>query len=150
MTDADRELPDGPPAAGGWVTAGAGLLLLAAASHIVLGAAAIAGNGTLEDHVSQIESNPNFGRLYLGLGTWGAILLLIGLAQVGAVRSLVRRSEHARVFGLSTAILGLGAAFFTLAIFRFAALVSVGLLLCALYVLSYRVDDPPPRADGAP
>lgn len=142
MESADGDAPAGP-SGGSWVTAGAVLLLFAAVTQLVYGLAALTGFGALEDNVRDIESNQHFGDLYLSLGGWGVLLLLAALAELGAALSLARRREHSRLLGLGAAILGLGVAFFTLALFHLAALVSVTILFLAMYVLSYRVGDPP-------
>lgn len=143
MESADGDAPAGP-SGGSWVTAGAVLLVLAAVTQLVYGIAALTAFGPLEDNVRDIESNPNFGDLYLSLGGWGVLLLVVAVAELGAALSLARRRHHARVLGLGASIIGLGVAFFTLALFHLAALISLAILFCAMYVLSYRVGDPPP------
>jgi hypothetical protein len=137
----DRDAPDNRPADGPWTTAGTLLLLVSATTQLVYGAAAIAGVSALEDNVRKIESDPSFGKLYLSLAAWGVLLALVGAAELGAAWALARRRPYARLMGLGAALFGLGVAFFTLAIFHGAALITVGLLLLALYVLSYRVRD---------
>lgn len=126
---------------GPWTATGAGLLLLAAVAQIAYGVAAIGGYDPLEDNVRQIESRSQFGELYLSLGGWGVILVLVGIAELWAASSLARRRRHGRLAGLCAALFGLGVAFFTLALFRVAAIATMGILVAALYVLSYRVGD---------
>lgn len=139
MTPADDEGPDGPPAPSG-ATAAAVLLLLTATLQIAYGAAAIGGLGALEENVRDIESKPQYGELYLSLGVWGVLLVLAGLAQLAAGVSLARRGPSGRLPGLSATLPGLAVAIFTLALFEVAALVTLVLLIAALYVLSYRVE----------
>jgi hypothetical protein len=140
MIPADGDAPGGPPAHGeSWTTAGAVLLLLTAIAHIAYGAAAIGGLEALQDNVRDIESNPQFGKLYLGLSTWGVLLVLAGAAEFFAGARLARRRPNARLVSLAATLPGLALCFFTLALFHGAALVTLALLLAALYVLSYRV-----------
>lgn len=122
-------------------TAAALLLVLAAAAHLIFGAAAIAGVEALEDNVRDIEASPGFGDLYLSLSGWGVVLGLVGLLELAAGVSLIRARPAGRLLGLTAALLGLGASFFTLALFRVPALGTVVLTLAALYVLSYRVHE---------
>jgi hypothetical protein len=141
---ADPESPEpgaSDPAAGGrrWTTVAAVLLGLSAVAQVAYGAAAIGGDASLEANVREIESAPHFGTLFLSLAGWGVILALVGACEFIAAWSLVSRAQHARLFALGAVLFGLAAAFFTLAIFHVAALVTLGLLVAALYVLSYRV-----------
>ncbi len=125
----------------GWETAGAVILVMSGATQVVFGLAALAGNAALEQNVQEIESNPSFGKLYLGLGAWGAVLIMVGGAQLGAARSLLKVRPGARLVALGATLFGLLAAFFTLAILHFGSVACVVLLLSAMYVLSYRIDD---------
>ena len=118
----------------------AGLLLGASAvAQFVYGVLAISGEATLKANVSEIESNPHFGTLYLGLTGWGVILALVGISELVAARSLVRRNPSARLLGLGASLFGLAVAFFTLAIFHAAALITLFPLFATLWILSYRV-----------
>jgi hypothetical protein len=117
------------------------LLGLTAAAQIIYGVLAIGGVEALEANVREIERDPRFGTLYLSLPAWGALLIVIGSAELTAAWRLSRRAPHARLACLAAALFGLAAAFFTLALFHLAALITVVLLLSAIYVLSYRVDD---------
>lgn len=119
------------------------LLTLCGALQILYGGAAILGLPALEANVEQIESNPNFGKLYFSLAVWGLLLLLVGTLCLWSARLLGRDAPIARLAGLSGALVGLGLAFFTLAIFRAASLISIVVLLVTLYVLSYQLEDPP-------
>lgn len=139
MTSGPGQSPDAFPTTPAARRSAIALLGLAGLSQLVFGIAAIAEMPWLRDNVEDIESNPNYGRLYFGLATWGVLLALIGLFQLGAARALGRRREHGRTVGLLTTLLGLAVAFFTLAIFHAATFVSLLLLFSALYVLSYRV-----------
>lgn len=122
---------------------GVALLAVVGGLQVVYGLAAVSGYGPLRESVRDIESNPNYGKLYFSLAVWGVLLLLVGSACVWSARKLQHDARHARMGGLCAALVGLGLAFFTLAIFHVASLVSVVLLLMTLYVLSYRVEDPP-------
>lgn len=117
------------------------LLAVGGLTQAVFGIAAIGGLRALEDNVQEIESNPNFGHLYLGLTGWGVLLLLAGAAQIGAARAVRRGSPVGRVLALGAALAGLGLGFFTLAIFHAATFGPLAISLASLYVLSYRVDD---------
>lgn len=134
--------PDPPTDRGGaWRVAGTVLVGTAAALQLLYGIAALAGLQALQDNVDQIESDLRFGELYFDLGTWGVLLVLAGLLEAGATVALVRRKPSARLVALLVLLPGLVVAFFTLALFRVAALVCLAVLLAALYVLSYRVGD---------
>jgi hypothetical protein len=141
----DQPEPDATdPAAGGastgrWTTVAAVLLGVPAVAQIAYGAAAIAGDASLQANIHQIESNPQFGTLFLSLTGWGVVLALVGAFGFVAAWSLKSRASHARLFALGAVLFGLAAAFFTLAIFHAAALVTLGFQFAALYVLSYRV-----------
>lgn len=148
MRSANRASSDDPPAGpqdghGSATRSGVVLLMIVGTLQVVYGVAAIIGVSELRESVRDIEENPNYGKLYLSLTGWGILLLLIGLVSLVAARSLEQRREHGRMLGLCAALVGLGTAFFTLAIFHVASLISVVLLLIALYVLSYLVEDPP-------
>jgi hypothetical protein len=127
-----------------WKTAGALLLALSAIAQLAYGAAAIGGDDALQANIREIEANPQFGTLYFGLAAWGVILVIAGIAQALAGWALARRAPHGRLLGLGATLLGLGAAFFTLAIFHVAALITLVLLIAAMYVLSYRIRDDAP------
>jgi hypothetical protein len=129
-----------PSSDGRWTPLAAWLLALAAVAQVAYGLAAITGTAALEDNVRAIESNPDFGRLYLSLPAWGVLLALVGVGELAAAWALARRVPYGRLLGLGAALFGLALAFFTLAILHAAALVTLVLLLAALYVLSYRVD----------
>lgn len=130
---------DAPPHDGAWVTIGAALLGLGAATQVAAGVAAIAGLQAIQNHIDEIESDPRFGHLYLSLPVWGVLLLLVGGLQLGGALRLQR--GKGRLAGLAAVLPGLVLAFFTLALLREAAVVTIVLLVAALYVLSYRVDD---------
>lgn len=114
------------------------LVVLSGLAHVGLGIAAITGAERLEANVFEIESNPNFGQLYLSLAAWGAIAAALGLGELAAASAMWRRSQNARLLCLVAAYAGLGGAFFSLAIFRWASLATIVLLLIAIFVLSYR------------
>lgn len=114
--------------------------MLTAIAQLAYGAAAIGGDGALKANVQEIESNPNFGKLYLSLVGWGVLLTLAGVFEAYAAQALLRRTRHGRVLALCATLPGLLLAFFTLAIFKVAAVVTVVLLFATLYVLSYRVE----------
>lgn len=132
---------DAPEHGRGWTIIGVVLLVVSAVTQIAYGAAAIGGLQVLQDNVEEIESQPQFGKLYLGLGTWGVLLVLAGLGQAVAAQALARGRRSARLGALLAVLPGMVAAVFTLALFRGAALVSLALLVSTLYVLSYRVSD---------
>ena len=117
------------------------LLTVGGLTQLLFGGAAIAGLRILEDNVQEIESNPNYGRLYLGLAGWGVLLALAGAAQVGAARAVRRGRVYGRVVALGAALAGLGLCFFTLAIFHAATFGPLAITLATLYVLSSRVSD---------
>lgn len=117
------------------------LLLLSAIAQIAYGVAAISGVEALQDNVREIESSPRVGDLYLSLTGWGVLLALVGTGGLAAAWSLARRAPAGRLLGLGAALFGLGVSFFTLALFRAAAFVTMGLSLAVLYLLSYRVSD---------
>lgn len=147
MTSAPREPPDfASDGSGSSQRSGVALLLLAGALQVLYGIAAVTGFSGLQESVRDIESNPNYGKLYLSLTGWGVLLLLVGSATLWGAAALRRGRPHGRMLGLCAALLGLGTAFFTLAIFHEASLISVVVLLVTIYVLSYLVEDPPASA----
>lgn len=129
---------------------GVALLTLCGALQVLYGAAAVLGLEALKESVEEIESNPNYGKLYFSLVMWGVLLLLAGAACLWSARLLRRDSPYARLAGLSAALVGLGLGFFTLAIFHEASLISVVVLLITLYVLSYRLEEPPEPPGAGP
>jgi len=137
---ATREPSEEPGSSHG---AGVALLVLAGSLQLLYGTAAVVGFSGLQESVRDIESNPNYGKLYLPLTGWGILLLLVGAATLLTARLLHRRGLYARMYGLCAALVGLGLAFFTLAIFHEASLISIVVLLVTTYVLSYLVRDPP-------
>lgn len=122
-----------------WVAAT--LVLVAGMAHIAFGFTAITGTETLQENVEEIESNPNFGKLYFSLATWGLIMLAVGVAEVASSAAFWRRTPNWRLASLLAAYAGLTAAFFTLAIFRASALITVVLLLVAIWLYSYHSKD---------
>lgn len=122
-------------------TAAACLLALVAATQALYGVMAVAGAGALERNVRRIEANPDFGTLYFSLPVWGVLLILIAAAELAAAVVLARRVPYARLYALGATLLGLAIAFFTIALFRGAALLPLALLFVVLYALSYRVSD---------
>lgn len=135
-----REPSEGP---GSGHRAGVALLVLAGALQVLYGVAAVAGYSGLKESVEEIESNPTYGKLYLSLTGWGILLLVVGLATLWSATALRRRHAYGRMCGLCGALIGLGLAFFTLAFFHEAALLTIVVTLVTVYVLSYLVDDPP-------
>jgi hypothetical protein len=140
MTPSDRDAP-GSASGEGWTTVAVALVAIVGVAQIAYGAAAIGGLGALEDNLREIEANVQFGHAYLSLGAWGVLLVVCGLAELGAALAFRRGRPHARLFGLCATLIGMVLAFFTLAIFRVAALITLAFLFAALYVLSYRVSD---------
>ena len=70
------------------------LVLIAGVAQAALGIAALGSASGLEANVAEIESNEDFGRLYLSLGAWGLIALGLGLLVpvllvIGRVVSLI-------------------------------------------------------------
>ena len=120
-----------------WTRAGGIFVGLAGVIHLVLGVSAIAGTSALQEIVRQIESNPDYGRLYFSLGVWGGIMLALGLAELAAAAAAARRTEAGWLSALLIAFLGLTLSFFSLAIFRVADLAAIGLLLVACFLLAY-------------
>lgn len=112
------------------------LILLAAAAHVAVGIAALAGNAGLEANVHEIESNSDFGSLYFSLETWGVILLALGVGELLAATRALRAQPNGRLVALLVAWVGLAGAFASLAIFRWAVLATIPLLLLAIFVLS--------------
>lgn len=120
-----------------WTRAGGVFVGLAGVIHVVLGISAISGTSALEEIVRQIESNPDYGRLYFSLPVWGGIMLVLGLAELAAAAAASRRTEAGWLFALLIAFFGLTLSFFSLAIFRVADLVAIALLLVASFLLAY-------------
>ncbi len=86
---------------------------------------------------SEIETSAVGGDLYFALGTWGVILLIVGVLLAVGAWSLVAGKRSGRMTGLIAAFFALAAAFFGLPIFRWPAVVAVIVLLSATYVLAY-------------
>ena len=128
------------PADRGRLTTGdrtaAWLLLLTGAAHAGLGIGAIAGVGAFEANVDEIERSFAAG-LFSNLGTWGALMLLVGLGEVLAARAISVDSPHGWLAGQISAFCGLGGAFFTLGIFRLAGALTIPLALAIHYLLTY-------------
>lgn len=121
---------------------GATLLVASGFAQLVFGFAAVGGLEALERNVRRIEATPQVGgKMYLGLSAWGVMLLLFGAGEIVAGLRLARRRPSARLIALAAAMFGLAIAFFTLAFFRVAAVVTIVLLLLTIYVLSYHVKD---------
>lgn len=120
-----------------WTRAGGFFVGLAGVIHVVLGISGLTGAPALQVIVRQIEANPDYGRLYFSLGVWGGILLFLGLAELAAAVGAARRTEAGWLAALLVAFLGLTLSFFSLAIFRVADLVAIGLLLVASFLLAY-------------
>lgn len=116
-----------------------GLLALAGLVDVVVGLGAIAGTERLEANVREIETSEGFGELYFSLGVWGSIVLVLGVGALVATRALWRNPPRGRLGALIAAYFALAAAFLGLAIFRWAAVATIPLLLGAIYVLSYHV-----------
>jgi hypothetical protein len=116
------------------------LVLLAGVAQAVLGIAALAGASGLEANIVEIESNEDFGSLYLSLGAWGLVSLVLGIGQVLGGSAVLRSTPTGRLAALITAYLGLAGSFFTLAIFRWASLALIAAQLLAIFLLSYRSD----------
>jgi hypothetical protein len=91
-----------------WPFADAVLLAVSGIAQTAYGIAALAGNATLENDVRQIESTPHVGRLYLSLGAWEVILIVVGGSALVSAPALARRAAHACLVGLAAALLGLG------------------------------------------
>jgi len=120
-------------------------MALAAVVHLVLGFAALTGAGPLEANVREIESNPDFGHLYFGLGTWGAIVIAVAAAELAAAFAAARGGQNGWLAAMIVTFAGMTASFFTLAIFHVAALVTLALLLAALFLLAYHSRHSPRR-----
>jgi uncharacterized membrane protein len=125
------------------------LLLLAGIIDVVLGIGALAGSDRLEANIREIETNEDFGDLYISLEGWGAVALVLGLGALAGGANLLGESARGRLIGLVGAYFALAGAFFGLAIFRWLAVAVIVLLLAAIYLLSYHVagdpDDPGDR-----
>jgi len=120
-----------------WSGIAAGLILLAAALTVAGAVAAIGGAEALEANVREIEGRTGLD-LYASLSTWGWILMIAGIAEATAAISIWRRTPNRILIGLAVAYFGLVIAFFTLVILRGPGAPTIGLLLAAIYVLSYR------------
>ncbi|MDQ3572433.1 MAG: hypothetical protein M3383_06180 [Actinomycetota bacterium] len=119
------------------------LIAVAGAAHLAFAITAISGGESLQANVEEIESNADFGKLYFSLGTWGVIMLIAGAGEIAASASFWRRTTNWRLAGLLGAYGGLAGSFFTLAIFRVAGLVTIAVLLVAIYLLSYHSGERP-------
>jgi hypothetical protein len=116
------------------------LVLIAGVAQVALGLAAIAGASSLEANVLEIESNRDFGRLYLSLGAWGVLTLVLGVGEMVGGSAALRGTPNGRLGALITAYGGLAGAFFTLAIFRWVSVALIAALLLAIFLLSYRAE----------
>ena len=117
----------------------AGLLLgVSGVLQMLLGVAGLTGAGGIEANVQEIQSNPDFGRLYLPLWVWSMVLLAFGVAEVLAGALAWRGTARGWLAAMLVAFLGLGVSFFSLAIFRVGALATALLLLVAAFLLAYR------------
>lgn len=119
-------------------------LLLAGAAHAALGVGGIAGFAAFEANVEEIERAVASG-LYASLGVWGAVMLLLGVAELIAARAIWITSPNGWLAGQITAFCGLGGAFFTLAIFRLAGAVTIPLGFIVIYLLAHRSSRGPER-----
>jgi hypothetical protein len=119
----------------------ASLLGIAGVVHAVLAVAAITGSARLEANVREIAGSPVGGDLYFSLGTWGVILGLAAASEFAASWRLYSERARARLVALIAGFLALGAAFFSLPLFRWPVVATIPLLLAATYVLAYRVAD---------
>jgi hypothetical protein len=86
--------------------------------------------------VDEIERSFAAG-LFSNLGTWGALMLLVGLGEMLAARAISIDSRHGWLAGQISAFCGLGGAFFTLGIFRLAGALTIPLGLAIHYLLTY-------------
>lgn len=129
----EPEVKQGRRAAG----VAAALILLAGMAQIAFAIAAIGGIEALQANVEEIESNADFGKLYFSLETWGVIMLVLGAGEIASAASFWRQTPNWRLAGLLGAYGGLAGAFFTLAIFRVPGLMTIAVLLVAIYLLSY-------------
>ena len=117
----------------------AGLLLVAAgALHLLLGVAGLTGGGGISANVEEIQSNPDFGRLYLPLWAWSTALVAFGLVEALTGALAWRGTQRGWLAALLVAFLGLGLSFFSLAIFRGGALAAALMLMAAAFLLAYR------------
>ena len=125
----------------GWGLAATAAMVLAAALLTSVGLAALTGASAFESNVREIESNEDFGDLYLSLAGWGGVALIAGLAElVAAVAYWARPGPGGRLAALVVAYFGLPVAFFTLPLFRLWSVAIAALLLVAIWILSYRCD----------
>ena len=129
-----------PPDAGADRLA-AGLLLAVGTAHAALGIAGIAGIAAFEANVEEIEQTVADG-LYASLAAWGALMLVLGIGELLAARAVWAGSPNGWLVGLISAFCGLGGAFFTLAIFRFAGVLTIALGFVAIYLLRQRAPGP--------
>lgn len=125
------------PGAAGADRIAAGLLMLTGAAHAALGVGGIVGLAAFEANVEEIERAVAVG-LYASLGAWGALMLLLGVAELIAARALWIASPNGWLAGQLSAFCGLGGVFFTLAIFRLAGAVTIPLGLAVVYLLAHR------------
>jgi hypothetical protein len=121
------------------------LILIVGAVHCLAGAAAVAGIESFEANVLEIEGNADFGSLYFSLETWGLILLLIGVGELIAASRVFSGRSNGLLAGLLVASVGLAAAFASLAIFRWAVLATIPVLLLAILLLSRSIQGHPRR-----
>jgi hypothetical protein len=128
-----------------WTRPACILMALAAVVHLVLGVAALTGGGAFEANVREIESNPDFGRLYFGLGVWGAIVVGLSAAELAAAFAAARGSQNGWLAAMIVTFAGMTVSFFTLAIFHLVCLLAVVLLLAAAFLLAYHSRHSPRR-----
>ncbi len=112
------------------------LLLLTGAAHAALGAAAIAGLDSFEANVEQVERSFAVG-FFSSLGAWGALMLVLGIAEMLSARAIRAGSPNGWLAGQLSAFCGLGGTFFTLAIFRVAGALTIPLALAIHYLLAH-------------
>lgn len=110
--------------------------MLTGLAHAALGVAAIAGVDAFEANVDEIEQSFAAG-LFSNLGTWGGLMLLLGLGEMLAARAISAGSRHGWLAGQISAFCGLGGVFFTLAIFRLAGALTIPLGLAVHYLLTH-------------
>jgi hypothetical protein len=118
-------------------SAAAVLLLITGLAHAALGVAGITGVAAFEANVAEIEDTVP-GGLYAGLGFWGGLMLVLGIAEVLSARAILAGSRHGWLAGQISAFCGLGGAVFTLAIFRVPVLLTIPLGLLAAHLLARR------------
>ena len=125
-----------PPREARLVRFGGLLIVLAGLAQAGLGAAAIAGADRLEANVLEIESNEDFGSLYFSLEIWGLTLMAVAAAQLLCTWWLLSGRRNGRLAALLAASVGLAVAFASLAIFRWAGLATIPVLMLAIFFLS--------------